>query len=92
MAASTANFSNSKWPRHAEKAVLLLLLCCLLLPSAARAEEDALPQPEGVVARCFDGDTLKLTDRRVVRLAGIDTPELGRDNRKPQFYAREARQ
>ena len=76
MAASTANFSNSKWPRHAEKAVLLLLLCCLLLPSAARAEEDALPQPEGVVARCFDGDTLKLTDRRVVRLAGIDTPEL----------------
>ena len=92
MAASTANFSNSKWPRHAEKAVLLLLLCCLLLPSAARAEEDALPQPKGVVARCFDGDTLKLTDRRVVRLAGIDTPELGRDNRKPQFYAREARQ
>ena len=92
MAASTANFSNSRWPRHAGKAVLLLLLCCLLLPSAARAEEDALPQPEGVVARCFDGDTLKLTDRRVVRLAGIDTPELGRDNRKPQFYAREARQ
>lgn len=91
MAACTAIFTNSKWSRQTAKAALLILFCCLL-PAAVRAEQEPLPQPEGVVARCFDGDTLKLTDRRVVRLAGIDTPETGRDNSKPQYYAREARQ
>lgn len=73
------------------RATFFAVLCCLLLPVALRAEQDLLPQPEGVVARCFDGDTFKLTDRRVVRLAGIDTPEMGRDH-KAQYYAREARQ
>ena len=91
MAACTAILTNSKWSRQTAKAALLILFCCLL-PAAVRAEQEPLPQPEGVVARCFDGDTLKLTDRRVVRLAGIDTPETGRDNSKPQYYAREARQ
>lgn len=50
-----------------------------------------LPQPLGFVANCFDGDTLKLTDRRVVRLAGIDAPELAKGDRKGQLFAREAR-
>ena len=50
-----------------------------------------LPQPLGFVATCFDGDTLKLTDRRVVRLAGIDAPELAKGDRKGQLFAREAR-
>lgn len=92
MAASTANFSNSKWLGHAGKAVLPLLLCCLLLPFGARAQETPLPQPGGVVARCFDGDTLKLADRRIVRLAGIDAPELAHDGEKAQYYARQSRQ
>lgn len=74
------------------KAALLAAICCLFLPLAAHAEEDPLPQPKGVVARCFDGDTLKLTDRRVVRLAGIDSPEAGHDGKKSQYYAREARE
>jgi len=43
------------------------------------------------VAHNFDGDTLKLTDRRVVRLAGIDTPEMGGKDALPQYYARESR-
>lgn len=47
--------------------------------------------PEATVAVCLDGDTLKLTSRRTVRLAGIDTPEMGGRKKKPQFYAREAR-
>ena len=50
-----------------------------------------LPQPLGFVATCFDGDTLKLTDRRIVRLAGIDAPELAKGDRKGQLFAREAR-
>lgn len=54
-------------------------------------EAPPLPQPLGLVATCFDGDTLKLTDRRVVRLAGIDAPELAKGDRKGQLFAREAR-
>lgn len=53
---------------------------------------DPLPQPLGAVAHCFDGDTFKLTDRRVVRLAGIDSPELSKGSIKAQFFAREARE
>ena len=73
----------------------LLLLCFLLLLSAlpaTSAQADAvLPgEPEGIVASCLDGDTFKLRDRRVVRLAGIDTPELNKRDRKPQYYARES--
>lgn len=52
---------------------------------------EPLPQPLATVAHCFDGDTFKLTDRRVVRLAGIDSPELSKGGRKGQFFAREAR-
>ena len=48
--------------------------------------------PEAAVAACLDGDTLKLTSRRTVRLAGIDTPEMGRRGKQPQYYAREARE
>lgn len=60
---------------------------------------DALPHLEQMavrgrtsVASCLDGDTMQLTDRRRVRLAGIDTPELRPRKGRPQFYAREARE
>lgn len=91
MFARVTNFSEHFHFGKALKAALLVLCFCLLPPAAARAEQTPLPQPDGVVARCFDGDTFKLTDRRVVRLAGIDTPEMARDH-KMQYYAREARQ
>lgn len=70
-------------------------------PEAAPALSDSpdqlpkappLPQPLGFVANCFDGDTFKLTDRRIVRLAGIDAPELSKGDRKGQLFAREARE
>ncbi len=48
--------------------------------------------PDGIVVHCFDGDTVKLMDRRIIRLAGIDAPELGKQGRKPQFYARKAKE
>lgn len=74
------------------QAALFLVLCCLLLPLAALGQEIPLPQPAGVVARCFDGDTLMLADRRIVRLAGIDAPELAHDGEKAQYYARQSRE
>ncbi|MDR2744597.1 MAG: thermonuclease family protein [Desulfovibrio sp.] len=82
--------------------VVLCLLFCLTAGGAfaarAKPPEKAVPQAkalsrdEGIVAYCFDGDTVKLTDRRVIRLAGVDAPELPRDRIKAQYYAREARQ
>ncbi|WP_300735010.1 thermonuclease family protein [uncultured Desulfovibrio sp.] len=62
----------------------------------AAVQRPALPPlaapPQAAVAVCLDGDTLKLTSRRTVRLAGIDTPEMGKRDKKPQYYAREARE
>lgn len=40
---------------------------------------------------CFDGDTMKMSDRRIVRLAGIDAPETAHQNKKAQYYARQAK-
>ncbi len=39
----------------------------------------------------FDGDTLELSDRRRVRLLGINTPELGHDDRPSEPMAEPAR-
>ncbi|MCC5885882.1 MAG: thermonuclease family protein [Gammaproteobacteria bacterium] len=38
-----------------------------------------------------DGDTVRLTDDRWVRLAGIDTPETGVRDGRPEYFAAEAR-
>jgi len=43
------------------------------------------------VDRVLDGDTLVLLDGRHVRLIGINTPELGRDGRADEPFARAAR-
>ena len=72
---------------------LLVYISCVCLCIIAFAPTLVVCQGElkgGVVATCFDGDTVKLTDRRVVRLAGIDTPELHNGKEKPQYYSREA--
>ena len=74
-----------------------LPLLCLLAFSAQAAPDQIQGQnqvqhPEGVVAYCFDGDTLKLKDRRIVRLAGIDAPETAHKDAPAQYYSRQARQ
>ncbi len=38
-----------------------------------------------------DGDTLSLSDGRKVRLIGVNTPELGRDDQPDQHYSTDAR-
>lgn len=77
-------------------AVFMAIFCLLAATAATQvhAQDSAaggIDQPDGIVAYCFDGDTLKLKDRRVVRLAGIDAPELGRGATPPQFYSRQSR-
>lgn len=43
------------------------------------------------LGKVVDGDTLTLADGRVLRLVGVNTPELGRDGRPDQALARRAR-
>ncbi|MDX1694921.1 MAG: thermonuclease family protein [Ketobacteraceae bacterium] len=53
---------------------------------------EALAQSQEVQVReVFDGDTVQLADGRKVRLIGINTPELARDERPEEPLAREAR-
>lgn len=65
----------------------------LLLPSTAHGLQSTadLVHPAGTVVRCFDGDTMKLSDRRIVRLAGVDAPEVPHGDRKAQYYSRQAK-
>lgn len=68
----------------------LLALCVMagiFIAPASWANE----QPYGVVAQCFDGDTVRLADGRVVRLTGIDSPEVRHGNKPAQYYAEESK-
>ena len=67
------------------------LLWFLILFHGAYALGATVDHPSGVIAHCFDGDTMKLQDRRVVRLAGVDAPEVPHRDTKGQYYAREAK-
>ena len=62
-------------------ALLVLCLATLAAPAAGSAADG------GVVASVTDGDTLRLTDGRRVRLVQVDTPELGGG----ECYSRAAR-
>lgn len=44
------------------------------------------------VKYCYDGDTFVLESGKKVRLAGIDTPEMGHNGERNQFYAVKSRQ
>ena len=82
---------------YSKGAVFSVLFCaCLLaLPAAAGTCPPRQVDETARVRHVHDGDTLKLTDGRKIRLIGIDTPELARDHRgqplPAQPYAREAR-
>lgn len=43
-----------------------------------------------VVSKVYDGDTVKLTDGRKIRILNINTPELGRDGGVDDAFARHA--
>ncbi len=44
------------------------------------------------VVYVYDGDTIKLKNGKKVRLIGIDTPEIGKDGKEDECFAKEARQ
>lgn len=71
----------------------LCLTFSLALSSSASADLCAPPSTTETVSvrHVYDGDTVQLRDGRRVRLLNIDTPELGRDGRPDQPYARAAR-
>ena len=63
-----------------------LLLALALLPLAASARTEG-----ATVAEVIDGDTVRLTDDRHVRLIGINAPELGHDRAPDEAFAAQAR-
>lgn len=64
--------------------VLFLVFCLLLFSFSTAQAFDAR------VKYVIDGDTFVLEDGRKVRIASIDTPEIGHDGRKDQYYARDS--
>lgn len=87
-------------PRRAPLGGALLLFTALFvslgIPLEPAADSEALCPTarydgRGVVRQVFDGDTLELNDGRRVRLLGIDTPELGYDDRPSEPFAERAR-
>lgn len=95
---------NSSSPRHLPHchsvarglplAGLLAAMFCPLAPAVASScspSNTSLAQSV-TIAKVVDGDTLKLTDGRRVRLAAINTPEKARPNQLGQPLANEATQ
>ena len=71
----------------------LCLLSALLVSPVLAVECQADRIDETVkVSRVVDGDTLKLKDGRLVRLIGINTPELARKGKPAEPLASKARQ
>ena len=72
-------------------------LACSLLAGCVQADppQASCVMPPGVetvsVRSVTDGDTLRLTDGRRLRLAGINTPEIGRDGKASEPWAQAAR-
>ncbi|CAM3648447.1 Thermonuclease [Pseudomonas reidholzensis] len=61
------------------------------VPALAFCPSPDSPQ-QVAVRQVVDGDTVRLSDGRSVRLIGIDTPEIGRKGRASEPYAEAARQ
>lgn len=51
----------------------------------------ATSKDTGTVEFVYDGDTVRLADKRKVRLIGIDSPEMNYGKGEPECYAREAK-
>ncbi|UVO18547.1 thermonuclease family protein [Stutzerimonas stutzeri] len=69
-------------------AFFVSVVCSLSVQAFCPAPERL---PQVAVAQVIDGDTLRLTDGRSVRLIGLNTPELGRKGRVAEPLADAAR-
>lgn len=76
----------ARLPRNPGRRLLQLIVALILLWAIRRywpADDGPTLPPSaetGQVERVIDGDTLKLTDGRTVRVIGVDTPETVRPN------------
>lgn len=68
-----------------------MLAICLAGPARAACPAPSAAEPVQV-ARVVDGDTLKLSDGRNVRLIGVNAPELAHNGRTTEPFAEAARQ
>ena len=79
------------WIKKAPRVGAFFVLALWLAPAAA----DSCAVPSGTeqvkIRYVTDGDTVILADERRVRLIGINTPELGRDDKPTQALAIRAR-
>lgn len=71
---------------------LLSAIVSHCLPAAQGSCGLDRPHEKAVVGYVYDGDTIRLTDGRKVRLIGIDTPELGHDGKADQPLAQQAKE
>lgn len=71
---------------------LCLTLCLTLYLAARTAPQQAMAAtaPPATVIWVYDGDTVRLDSGQSLRLAGIDSPELGKKGQPDQFYARQS--
>ncbi|MBV1930198.1 MAG: thermonuclease family protein, partial [Porticoccaceae bacterium] len=72
--------------------IFIIISVISAFPSAFAA--DCMPKGKGqlvTVAHVYDGDTVRLSDGRRVRLLGINTPELGRNGKPHQSFAEDAK-
>jgi len=75
-----------------KRASLIGALFFCASPLLAKDLCSSLSEPDWrKVKHVHDGDSLQLADRRKIRLIGVNTPELARDERAAEPYAREAR-
>lgn len=56
----------------------LVSLCLLLVPACdTKKQAEQKPPEREVVVEVFDGDTFMMSSGKIVRIIGIDTPEIG---------------
>jgi len=87
---------NTQAPGRFRPGVFVCLLVALGLHTSGVRAEAGICAPRGklesaVLEKVVDGDTLRLRDGRLVRLIGLNTPELGRDGAADQPLADTAR-
>jgi len=85
-----------KKSRNFPRPLCFLVVVAIVLPLLGMGKWRKAPaqreEREATVERVIDGDTFVLTTGERVRLIGVDTPELQKEDMPVQYYAEEARQ
>lgn len=72
--------------------LLSLILCWAVLGFADTGASAFQSKPVAVVARVYDGDTVRTADGRQIRYIGINAPEVGNQKGETEPYGRLAKQ